>query len=236
MPRPPPPSALPRRPVLVLALALATICVLVEAALWGADAGLWGNAYWRPFAYQHGAFWAGLLYDWRPNYAVQPVTMFLSYAFLHGGVGHLLGNMAALLALIGMLGPRLDLPRLAVLWVGSGIGGGAAFAVLIPGPMPMVGASGALFGLAGAWMVWEAAARRRAGRSRGPVWRSLAVIVALHPVLWVVQSGLLAWQTHLGGLIAGVALAWALGPAVSGPPSQRPSHRPPEDAAPNGPS
>lgn len=208
LPRP----ALPRTRAGWLAFGLGCLCLAAEAALAGADAGLWGSARWRPFAYQNGAFWAGLLFDWRPNYPLQPGTMFLSYAFLHGGAGHLAGNLVALWALMATLGPRLDAGRLALLWVGASVGGGLAFALLTQSPQPMVGASGALFGLAGAWLVWEAAELRAAGRSRWPVWRSLAVIVAAHPLLWLLQSGLLAWETHLGGLLAGAALARAAGP------------------------
>lgn len=211
----PVPAALPRpAPVpAAMALAVAILCIGIEAALWGADRGLWGSAYWRPWAYQHGAFWAGLLGDWRPNYPGQPAAMFFSYAFLHGGPGHLLGNMAALWVLMGLLGPRLDTVRLALVWLAASLGGGAAYGLLASGPQPMVGASGALFGLAGAWMVWDAAALARAGRSRWPILRSLMVIVAVHPVLWIVLAAPLAWQTHLGGFLAGAGLAWALGPA-----------------------
>lgn len=206
-------TALPRRPAGWLALALAALCIGIEAALSGADAGLWGSAAWRPRAYQNGAFWAGLLRDWRPNYAAQPVTMFLTYGLLHGGPWHLLGNMAALWSLVRALGPRLDAGRFAALWAGSTVAGGLGFGLLAPGALPMVGASGALFGLAGAWLAWEAAARRAAGRSRRPVLRILVLLVALHPLLWILQAGHLAWQAHLGGALAGAALARAFGPA-----------------------
>ena len=72
---------------------------------------------------------------------------------------------------------------------------------------------GALFGLAGSWLVWDAAALKAAGLSRRPVWRTLLILVLLHPVLWFAQAGMLAWQTHLGGFLAGAVLAKALGSA-----------------------
>ena len=212
MPRSLPP-ALPRAPPIRLGLGIGLVCIAVEAALSGADAGLWGERYWRARVYENGAFWAGLLFDWRPNYAAQPGAMFLSYGFLHGGPWHLLGNMAALALLLRNLGPRLDAARLLALWAGASVGGGLAFAALGPVPVPMVGASGALFGLAGAWLVWDAAALKAAGLSRRPVWRALLILVLLHPVLWLAQAGMLAWQTHLGGFLAGAALARATGPA-----------------------
>lgn len=208
-------TTLPHRPAGWLALGLGGLCLLVEAGLLGADAGLWGTASWRPRAYQNGAFWAGLLRDWRANYPAQPATMFLSYSVLHGGPWHLLGNLLALGGLMRALGRRIDAGRLAVLWLGAAVAGGAAFGLISDSPRPMVGASGAIFGLAGAWMVWEAAELRAAGLSRWPVWRGLLFVVLLHPLLWVLQAGMLAWETHLGGLVAGALLARALGPARS---------------------
>ena len=80
-------------------LGIILINAAIEAALWGADLGLWGAGRWRGLAYQYGGFWAGLLHDWQPNYAVQPVTMFVSYALLHAGPGHLIGNMGGLVFL-----------------------------------------------------------------------------------------------------------------------------------------
>ena len=88
-PRPAPPPPWRWLPVLLSLVAFA----LPELVLSGADRGLWGSAAWRPMAYQDGAFWAGLLRDWQPNYAIQPASMFLTYAFLHAGPGHLLGNV-----------------------------------------------------------------------------------------------------------------------------------------------
>ena len=207
------------------AIALALLCLGIEVALAGADAGLWGSARWRPFAYQNGAFWAGLLADWEPNIPLQPVAMFLSYSLLHGGPWHLAGNLVALWVLLRLLGERLDAPRFLALWAVSATGGGLAFALLAGGVRPMVGASGALFGLAGAWMLWEARDLRARGLSLRPVWRALALVVALHPAMWLIEAGLLAWQAHLGGMVAGAILAAAMGPAGaagrSGPPQRR---------------
>ena len=57
--------------VLVLFLA----CLLPEIVLSGADYGLWGDPGWRLWAWQHGGFWTGLLGNWRPNYAAQPLSL-----------------------------------------------------------------------------------------------------------------------------------------------------------------
>lgn len=202
----PTPARLPLPPA-VLVLALLT--ALPELVLLGADWGLWGSARWRPLAYQYGAFWAGLLYGWQPNYAAQPVTMFLSYAWLHAGPGHLAGNLLALV----WLGPGVVARRgpagLVLLWLAATLGGGAAFGLLATTPAPMVGTSGALFGLAAAWTVAEV---REANGPRAQVIRAFGIIlllVGLNAVTWVLQGGRLAWETHLGGFLAGLALTLA---------------------------
>jgi membrane associated rhomboid family serine protease len=186
---------------------LAVLCAIPELVLLGADIGVWGSARWRPFAYTQGAFWAGLLYGWTPNYALQPLVMFVSHAWLHAGPGHLAGNLAALL----WLGPQLVARRgnggLLIFWCVSLLGGGAAFGLLASSPAPMVGASGALFGLAAEWVVAEV---RRTRPGTGRVLRGLglfALLLLLNAVVWIVQGGQLAWETHLGGFVAGLTLA-----------------------------
>lgn len=196
-----------RSPVIV---ALIVLCCGIELTLEAADFGLIGSPLWRALAYQNGAFWAGLLHNWRPNYAAQPWLMFFTYAFLHGGFGHLAGNMVTLVFLGDIVERRAGRGGLAALYAVSALGGALAFGLMTRSPAPMVGASGALFGLAGAWQYWEWRDRRRAGISRWPVWRTVLALVVLNALLWYLMQGLLAWQTHLGGFVAGWigAAAW----------------------------
>ena len=185
------------------------LCALPELVLLGADWGLWGSARWRPMAYQYGAFWAGLLYGWRPNYAAQPVVMFASYGWLHAGPGHLLGNLGALVWLGPEIVARFGTRGVIALWAACLLGGAVGFALLTSSPAPMVGASGALFGLAGAWLVHDL---RRMQNPRERLWRGmlgLVALLAINAVAWVFQGGQLAWETHLGGLLAGLVFATA---------------------------
>jgi membrane associated rhomboid family serine protease len=196
-----------------LVLALAGLCLAVELILAGAERGLWGSVRWRVLAYLNGGFWAGLVRaDWEGNYALQPVVMFLSHAVLHAGVTHLATNLIALLALGAAARARVGQAGLAGLLVVSALGGGLAFAALGPLGQPMVGASGVLFGLAGALIVWRAAEVRRAG---GLPWDYLALGVALMALnvlsAWAV-GWQMAWEGHLGGFIAGGLAALAIRP------------------------
>jgi len=202
-------------------IGLIVVNVGVELALSAADAGLVGSPRWRSVVYQNGAFWAGLLRDWRPNYAAQPWTMFLSYAVLHGGLVHLAGNMLVLWGLGRILRLRLGTAGFFTVYFLSAIGGALCFGLLSHSPQPMVGASGALFGLVGAWQYWRWSALRRAGRSRAAVWKTIAWLAGLNALFWVLLGGLLAWQTHLGGFVAGWIVAAILARPLTGPRHRR---------------
>lgn len=193
-------------PIVVLVLIL---CGGGELILIAADWGLIGNALWRSLAYQNGAFWAGLLYNWRPNYEAQPVLMFATYAFLHSGFWHLAGNMLTLVFLGDIVVRRIGQGGFGFVYLVSTLGGGATFGLMTNSASPMVGASGALFGLAGAWQYWEWSDLHARGLSGWPVWRIVFALVVLNALLWFMNDGHLAWETHLGGFVTGwIAAVW----------------------------
>lgn len=190
-------------------LGIAVICIAIELALQAADQGLIGSPLWRRLAYQYGAFWPGLLDNWKPNYPAQPVTMFFSYAFLHGGLGHLVGNVITLVSLAGIAVARVGQRGFLAIYAASAGVGALTYAALLPGPYPMVGASGALFGLAGAWQYWvqaDAPRRRRAWITL----RAALGLIGLNLLLLWYLDGRMAWQTHLGGFVAGWVTAGVL--------------------------
>jgi membrane associated rhomboid family serine protease len=201
---------LPALPAALWAVILA--CLIPEVVLFGADHGVWGSPRWRQLAYQYGAFWAGLLHGWRPNYAAQPALMFLTYGFLHAGLGHLAGNLAALAVLGRRAVTRVGRAGFAAIFTTALLAGAGAFGLISRSPAPMVGVSGAIFGLAGGWIVWEWQDRRHAR-----LWPTLGLALGLTLALavfnlavWWLLHGSLAWETHLGGFLAGAALAAVL--------------------------
>lgn len=186
------------------------VCILIELVLQAADLGLIGSPLWRSRAYQNGAFWPGLLGGWQANYTAQPALMFVTYAFLHGGFWHLAGNMFTLLVLGRIVSGYFSPRDLLLLYAISILGGAAAFGAMSLSPQPMVGASGAVFGLAAAWQYRDCAGIA-SGRAR--VWRlalGIGFLVAVNLLIWLVFDWALAWQTHLGGVVAGWIGAWLL--------------------------
>lgn len=202
-----PPGLPARRPVPPAVWILVILSTVPEMLLTGDDLGLWGDGGWRATAYQYGAFWSGLMHGWLPTYPGQPELMFVTYGFLHGGPSHLALNMATLIAFGAVLAPRFGTPSFLLLYALSQIGGGLAFGWLARDGAPMVGASGAIFGLAAAFLALTARQLSARQRSIVPVLQSAGALILLNVVLWWAMAGGLAWQAHLGGAVAGALYA-----------------------------
>jgi len=141
--------------------------------------------------------------------------------FLHGGWGHLLLNLTVMLAfgapVARLFGSRAGgALRFAGYFMVCGIVGGLVYWALHPsGAMPIVGASGAVYGLVGgvARMVEHPGAISRSF-SR-PVLRFLTPWVILNLLVAVAGAAFtipVAWEAHLGGLLAGLLLIGLFAP------------------------
>ena len=138
--------------------------------------------------------------------------MFATYAFLHGGMLHLAANMITLWSLGQAVIDRVGRGAFVLLYLASVLGGALGYAALWTTPQPMVGASGALFGLAGGWLAWEYVDRFSDRSGLWPVIRVALMLIALNVVLFYTMNGQLAWQTHLGGFISGWVAAMLIDP------------------------
>ena len=195
---------------------ITAICVAIEAALSLADFGAFESVRLRARAYEYGGFWPGLLKDWGPNYPLQPYAMFVTYAFLHGGLLHLAVNMATLWSLGSVILRRVGRVKFVLLYAATALGGAAGFGLLAASLRPMVGASGALFGLAGAILAWDYVDRFHLRAQLWPVARAVGLLFLLNIVLWYAMDGQLAWETHLGGFLTGWFMATLIDPRGRG--------------------
>lgn len=132
----------------------------------------------------------------------------LSYAVLHGSVLHLLFNLSTLLSLGPALERSLGSVRFLLLYVISALGGGLGTCLLYEPDQPVVGGSGALFGMFGAAI----ALNMRSGRHllafldfEGP--RRLMANVALNLAIGYFLP-FISNTCHVGGLIAGFVLTF----------------------------
>ena len=117
-----------------------------------------------------------------------------SVALVHGGLTHLFFNMFSLLVLGNPVEAALGKVRFLVIFFISLLTGSLASIYLNSYPHVSVGASGAIFGLFGAFIAM------RKLISEGV--RDIYVIIGLNFVFGFVLGGV-DWRAHLGGLIGG---------------------------------
>lgn len=178
-------------------------CCLVEGLLMLAGLLGWDQA--RNEAVLYGAFWSVLMSEGIGVFPGQGATMFVSYGFLHAGLLHLGMNMISLAAVARELWRLMPGRLMALAYAASQIAGAAVYGWMQPEGGPMVGASGAVFGLAGALLGYGGIWRFRSGRSMRPVWRAVAMVLGLNVALTLLMPQI-AWQAHLGGAAAGMAV------------------------------
>jgi rhomboid protease GluP len=193
-------------------IAIIIVCAVIEVILTLSDYGLFDASRLRQTVYAYGSFWPGLLGNWTPNFTGQSVTMFITYGFLHAGPFHLIVNMFTLWSLGRPILERVGVAGFILIYGGSMIGGSLGYALLASGVQPMVGASGALFGLAGGLLAWGYLDRYTFHEGLWPIARAVGLLVALNIILWWAMGGQLAWQTHLGGFVTGWVLAFIVDP------------------------
>jgi membrane associated rhomboid family serine protease len=148
-----------------------------------------------------------------------------TYQFVHGGFFHLLGNVWFLIIFGGFLEPLIGSLTLLILYLASGVFGAAAF-LLLSGAIavPLVGASGAISGLMGLFVViswkrpvrfmfWLLPFKGYSGFINLPAWVALT--------FWLVSDvkgylgslaefGGIAHITHLGGLAIGIVSSFLI--------------------------
>ncbi len=143
-----------------------------------------------------GAATRALVY-FPPLTELQPWRM-LTALFLHGSFLHILFNMYSLLVFGPILERSLGRWRFLALYLLSGFGGSVAVLLIAP-TSAVLGASGAIFGLLGAFFVIQ---RRLGGNNL-----QLIIVIGLNLVIGFVIPNI-AWQAHIGGLVVGGIVAF----------------------------
>jgi membrane associated rhomboid family serine protease len=131
---------------------------------------------------------------------IEPWRM-LTAGFVHSpdSVWHILINAYSIYIFGRVIEPMLGPGRFLALYLIS-IAGGSAMVLWLSEPtIPVVGASGAFFGLMGAYFIMLKAIGDKSGLLVG--------LIAVNLVFGFIVPGI-SWQGHLGGLLAGMAVAW----------------------------
>jgi membrane associated rhomboid family serine protease len=160
-----------------------------------------------------------------PEIAVIPAwASILTSMFMHGGFWHLAGNMLYLWVFGNTVEDAMGHTRFFIFYVLCGVA--AVFAQVLPNPgsvIPMVGASGAISGVLGAYLLLFPRARVLLGLPLG----FIIVGIGRFPAIWVLAAwfglqlllgtiaaakavgesqGGIAFGAHIGGFIAGLVL------------------------------
>jgi membrane associated rhomboid family serine protease len=139
-----------------------------------------------------------------PSIAHGQVYRLLTAAFVHESATHLLFNMAALFVAGPPVEEALGRNRFLGLYLLSAVGATVCSFVFGPVLVAGLGASGAIFGIFGAWF-----SLARAQRSNTSV---ISLLIALL-LAYSFYDPSIDWRAHVGGLVTGVAFgatyAWA---------------------------
>lgn len=169
----------------VVTITMMVICVAMFALDWAIP----NSFIFRNFAYV-------------PAYTESEPWRMVTSAFLHStNITHIAFNMYALWILGNALEPALGRARFLAIYLVSAFAGSVGVLMLSPVDTWVVGASGAVFGLFGALFVVQ--------RKRGGDVRQILVLLAINAAIGFIIPGI-AWQAHLGGLIAGALCAAAV--------------------------
>ena len=156
---------------------------------------------------------AANLYRWGAKFgpAIQDGDWYrlLLPVILHAGLLHLAANTFALI----IFGPRLESEfgrfAFAAVYVVSGVVGVAASYLV--SPTLSVGASGAVFGIVGAYGIYLVRNRREFGSAVNPVIMNLLIVLGINIAFGLFWSGI-DQGAHVGGLVAGAAMGLVVSP------------------------
>lgn len=149
------------------------------------------------------------------------ITIFTAM-FMHGGWAHILGNMLYLWIFGDNVEDRFGHIKYLIFYLLCGVA--ATFAQLAVNPssnVPNLGASGAIAGVLGAYLVMFPQGRVNVLLGRMVTTTSALIVIGLWFVLQlflsvgsitsVSDTGGVAYMAHVGGFIAGIVLAFLLG-------------------------
>ncbi|MEL6545104.1 MAG: rhomboid family intramembrane serine protease [Myxococcota bacterium] len=170
---------------------------------------------------QYFSAYDAFVFQWGFKPGAPSITNAFSCMFLHSGWGHLLGNMWFLWIFGDNVEHRLGPVSYLVMYLLTGILGTLLFSVFAWGSMgPLIGASGAISGVQGFYFLWFPRNRVRVlvfvvvflnifyipARFMIGFWLIFSNVL---PVLSGVQSQV-AYFAHIGGMLAGIGIAWLL--------------------------
>lgn len=218
MSTPAPGTPLPRQPIFNAPPGTLWTCgALVLSYLLFLLAGpVWQQAALDTFAFVPARFLARFAVG-EPGSSALELLPLIGHAFLHADALHLLVNAGLLLAFGAAVERRLGVSRFLILFAGGATAGALAEALVgNAGPVYLIGASGAVYGMMAAAMpiLFRAGipGRRRRALEFVAVIMGLNVLVAMIGLGDFLAGAEISWRAHMGGFLAGLVLGFAFSP------------------------
>ena len=157
-----------------------------------------------------------------PPFEKSPFLSVLTAMFLHGGWLHLLGNLLFLYVFGNNVEDRLGRLRYLLFYLGCGYAATYGYSLFTPGSStPLVGASGAIAGVLGAYLVlfprakiWSLLTFFFFLPVRLPAWLVLGGWFLLQYLYFrgagIAEGGGVAYGAHVIGFLVGAALVWSM--------------------------
>ena len=156
--------------------------------------------------------------DLAPSMVLVPEqATYITYAFMHGDIIHLGGNMLFLWVFGDNIEDALGHVKYIVFYLACAVAGAWLHGFLAPeSDVPLIGASGAIAGIVAAYLILHPRVRiwvLAFGRIplRIPAWIPLLLWVGLQFVMVVAMpEDMVSWAAHAGGIVAGAILVLLL--------------------------
>ncbi len=184
--------------------------------------GLYGRISARE-VFQHLSAYDLLMFQYGFRPAAASVSTLLSSLFLHGGLMHLAGNMVFLYIFGNNVEYRLGHLRYLLAYLGCGVAATLFFSLFsVNSQIPLIGASGAIFGVLGCYFLWFPKNRVRCLIFLFPIVVTTIYLPArlllgfyliidnlLPFIVAGTQGSGIAHGAHIGGFLAGLGIAWS---------------------------
>jgi membrane associated rhomboid family serine protease len=173
-----------------------------------------GAVGWRIAAIQDFAFSAEAL-RWMVEtgrYPVELLWRFVTYPFVHAHLSQAVFAIVFILALGKMVGEIFRAWAVLAVFFGSSIFGAIMYTVLVPNPIPLIGAFPGAYGLIGAYsfLLWVTLGAR--GLNQASAFTLIGFLMGLQLLFGALFGGSPDWVAELFGFVAGFALSFVVSP------------------------
>ena len=196
-------------PVVTITIIVLNIVVFVLQMLSSADG--------RQIVYAYGAIPHNIV-TMQATQPIHPTFTLFTSMFMHGGLFHIFGNMLYLWIFGNNIEDRLGHIRFILFYLFCGIAAAVSHALITPSStVPMIGASGAISGVLGAYLLLFPYARIHTVIFLGFFVQTIKVPALIVIGFWAIiqivsgltaqviqNQGGIAWFAHVGGFIAGL--------------------------------